>query len=106
MEFYRPEYWSGLPSLQDLPLGDLPNPGMEPRASTLQVDSLLSEPPGKSKNTAVGSLSLLQQIFWTQELIWGLLHYRWILYQLSHQGSPGEMVNRKQIYLVDAMEII
>ena len=26
----------------------------------LQVDSLLSEPPGKSKNTGVGSLSLLK----------------------------------------------
>ena len=61
---------------------------MEPRASTLQVDSLLSEPPGKSNNTAVDSLSLLQQIFWTQELNRGLLHYRWILYQLSYQGNP------------------
>ena len=27
--------------------GDLPNPGIEPRSLTLQVDSLLSEPPGK-----------------------------------------------------------
>ena len=26
---------------------DLPNPGMEPRSPTLQVDSLPSEPPGK-----------------------------------------------------------
>ena len=29
------------------PLGDLPNPGMEPRSPTLQEGSLLSEPPGK-----------------------------------------------------------
>jgi len=36
----------------------------------------------------VGSLSLLQGIFPTQELNQGLLHYRQILYQLSHQGSP------------------
>ena len=35
----------------------------------------------------VGSLSLLQQIFLTQELNWGLLHCRKILYQLSYQGS-------------------
>ena len=28
-------------------LGDLPNPGIEPRCPTLQADSLLSEPPGK-----------------------------------------------------------
>ena len=35
-----------------------------------------------------GSLSLLQLIFPTQESNWGLLHCRWILYQLSYQGSP------------------
>jgi len=52
------------------------------------VDSLRSELPGKPKNTGVGSLSLLQQIFLTQESNWGLLHYRWALYQLSYQGSP------------------
>ena len=40
---------------------------------------------GKPKNTGVGSLSLLQQIFLTQELNWGLLHCRQILYQLSYQ---------------------
>ena len=39
--------------------------------------------PGQ--NTGVGSLSLLQRIFPTQELNWGLLHCRWILYQLSYQ---------------------
>ena len=43
--------------------------------------------PGK--NTGVGSLSLLQKLFPTQESNWGLLHCRQILYQLSHQGSPG-----------------
>ena len=30
-----------------LSLGDLPNPGMEPRSPTLQADSLPAEPPGK-----------------------------------------------------------
>ena len=49
----------------------------------LQADSLPAEPQGKPKNTGVGSLSLLQQIFPTQEWNWGLLHCRWILYQLS-----------------------
>ena len=29
------------------PPGDLPNPGIEPRSPSLQVDSLLSEPPGQ-----------------------------------------------------------
>ena len=34
---------------------------------TLQADSLPAEPHGKPKNTGVGSLSLLQRIFLTQE---------------------------------------
>ena len=67
---------------------DLPNPGIEPRAPTLQADSLPAEPQAKPKDTGVGSLSLLQQIILTQELNWGLLHCRWILYPLSYQGSP------------------
>ena len=74
------------------PPGDHPTPGTEPRSPTLQADSLLSEPPGKPKNTGVGSPSLLQGIFLTQESNQGLLHYRWILYQLSYQGSPSGIV--------------
>ena len=35
------EYWGGLPC--PLP-GDLPNPGIEPRSPSMQVDALLSEP--------------------------------------------------------------
>ena len=57
MDFSRQEHWTGLPCP---PPGDLPNLGTEPRSPTLQADSLLSEPPGKPKNTGVGSLSLLQ----------------------------------------------
>ena len=66
---------------------DLPKPGIEPRTPALQADSLPAEPQVKPKNTGVGSLPLLQQIFLTQELNWGLLHCRQILYQVSHQGS-------------------
>ena len=77
MGFSRQEYCSGLPYP---PPGDRPNPGIESRSPALQVDSLLSEPPGKPKDTAVGSLSLLQGIFLTQELNWGLLHCRQILH--------------------------
>ena len=40
------------------------------------------------QNTEVGSLSLLQGIFPTYGLNPGLPHCRWILYQLSYQGSP------------------
>ena len=42
--------------------------------------------PGQ--NTGVGSLSLLQGIFPTQGSNPGLPHYRQILYQLNHKGSP------------------
>ena len=55
VEFSRQEYWSGLPCP---PPGDLPNPGFEPKSPALQADSLPSEPPGKPKNTGMGSLSL------------------------------------------------
>ena len=50
------------------------NPGIETRSPALQTDSLPSEPPGKPRNTRVGSLSLLQWIFLTQESNCGLLH--------------------------------
>ena len=89
VEFSRPVYWSGLP----FPLpGVFSNPGIEPICPTLQADSLPSESLGKLKNTGVGSLSILQQIVPAQELNWGLLHCRQILYQLSYQGrlpNPG-----------------
>ena len=42
--FSRQEYWSGLPFSS---LGDLLDPGIEPRSPALQADPLLSEPPGK-----------------------------------------------------------
>ena len=70
-------------------LGDLPNPGIEPRCPSLQANSLPAEPPGKPKNTGVCNLSLLYQIFPTQESNQGFLHCRWILYPLSYQGSPS-----------------
>ena len=43
--FSRQKYWSGLPHP---PPGNLPNPGIEPRFPTLQVDSLPSELPRKT----------------------------------------------------------
>ena len=58
------------------------------RSPTVQEGFLWVEPPGKPKNTGMGSLSLLQQILLTQELNRGLLRCRWILYQWSYQGSP------------------
>ena len=47
MEFFRQEYWSGLPFPSP---GDLPNPGTESSSPTLQTDSLPSEPPEKPQS--------------------------------------------------------
>ena len=43
-------------------------PAIELRSLTLQVDYLPAEPQGKPKSNGVGILSLIQQIFLTQEL--------------------------------------
>ena len=48
--------------------------------------------PGK--NTGVGYHSPLQGIFPTQGSNLNLLHFRQILYSLSHQGSPQLQVNK------------
>ena len=97
--FSRQKYWSGLPYP---PPGDLPNPGIKPRSPTLQVDSLLSETSGKLKNIGVGSLSLLQGIFLTQELKRGLLLCRQVLYQLSYreaqQGWESSLFPQRHSY--------
>ena len=45
--------------------------------------------PGQ--DIGVGSLSLLQDIFPTQESNRGILHCRWILYQLSYKGMASPM---------------
>ena len=47
MAFSRQEYWSGLPFSS---LGDLPDPGIEPRCPTLQADALPSESQGSPNN--------------------------------------------------------
>ena len=58
------------------------------QVSHIAGDSLSAEPQGKPKNNGVGSLPLLQQIFPTQGSNPGLPYCRWVLYQLSHKGSP------------------
>ena len=67
-----------------------------PKSPALQADSLPAEPQGKPKNTGVGSLSLLQRLFPTQESNGGLLQCRQILYQLSYQGSPTPSKKKKK----------
>ena len=57
-----------------------PMDGSQPRSS------VHGNSPGK--NPGVGCHALLQGIFPTQRLNPGLPHYGWVLYRLSHQGSP------------------
>ena len=80
MGFPRQEYWSGLPHS---PPGDLPNPGINCR----QIFTIRATREAQ-EGIEVGSLALLQKIFLTQESNRGFLHCRWILHQLSYQGSP------------------
>ena len=47
MEFFKNEYWSGLPFPSP---GNLPNSGIKPGSPTFQADSLPSKPPGKPPN--------------------------------------------------------
>ena len=58
-------------------------------------DPMNCSPPGSSvqgnspgKNIGLGDHALLQGIFQAQGSNPGLPHYGWILYHLSHQGSP------------------
>ena len=79
---------TGMGSLSLTSPGDLPNPGIEPRSPSLQADSLPAEPQGKPRDTGVGSLSLLQRIFQSQELNWGFLHCRQIFLPTELSVKP------------------
>ena len=61
-------------------------------SNSLRPHGLYSPWHSPSQNTGVGSLSLLQGIFPTQELNPSLLHCRQILYQLSHDNSFGKQI--------------
>ena len=64
MEFFRQEYWSGLPFPSP---EDLLNLGIEPGSPSLQADALLSEPPGNLTNhpymTTGKTIALTRRIF-------------------------------------------
>ena len=57
-------------------------------SDSLRPHGLYSLWKSLGQNTGVDSLSLLQGIFPAQGLNPSLPHCRWILYQLSHKGSP------------------
>ena len=58
-------------------------------SDSLQPHGLYRPWNSPGQKIGVGSLSLLQEIFLIQGSNPGLLHCRRILYQLSHEGSPG-----------------
>ena len=60
-------------------------------SNSLWPHGLYSPWNSPGQNTGVGCLSLFQGIFPTQGSNPGLPHCKWILYQLSHQGSPRIM---------------
>jgi len=65
---------------------------MKVKVQVAQLCQTLCNPvdcsPWNSPGQNTGSLFLLQGIFPNQGLNPGLLHCRWILYQLSNKGSP------------------
>ena len=69
----------------------LPSESCSVMSNSLQPHGLYSPWNSPGQNTGVGSLSLLQGIFPTQGSNPGLMHCRWILYQLSHKGSPRKL---------------
>ena len=72
--FSRQEYWSGLPSP-----GGLPDPGIEPESPALQTDSLMSDAPGKPKNTRVSSHCLQRG---AQYIFFSLLNILLLFYSM------------------------
>ena len=79
MEFFRQEYWSGLPFPSPR---DLPDPGIKPRSPTLPADSLLSEPSGK---LSVGGV---KTSFNVTQLVVSLLTLSLVFLIETHVFSP------------------
>ena len=95
MGFSRPEYWGGLLLLLSrfscIKLCAIPQTAahQDPPSLGFSRQEYWSRVPLPSP-TGVDSLSLLQGIFLTQELNWGLLHCRRILYRRGHQGRAHQ----------------
>ena len=67
-------------------------------SNSLWPHGLYSPWNSPSQNTGVGSHSLLQGILPIQESQPGLPYFMWILYHLSHQGSPFYIHTHKYVY--------
>ena len=79
VRFPRQEYWSRLSFPSP---GDLPKPGIKPKASSLQADSLWSEPPGKPQEQL--NASKLDNLVETYETP----AYRFLRRQVRRSGIP------------------
>ena len=66
MEFSRQENWSGLPFPS---LGDLSDPGIEPKSPALQADSFPPEPPGKPHKGPKGWIIHVCSVFSQSSLL-------------------------------------
>ena len=64
MEFFRQEYWSGLPFPSP---GDISDPGIKPRSPSLQADSLPTELWGKPI-TNLNSILKRREILWLRKV--------------------------------------
>ena len=69
-------------------------------SDSLRPHGLYSPWNSPSQNTGMGSLSFVQGIFPIEESNPSFPHCSWVLYQLSHQGSPvhslvGELRSQK-----------
>ena len=100
MEFSRQEYWRGLPFPTP---EDLPDPEIEPtspESPALQVDSLLSEPPGKpilGKGWRFSGIGPLRTP-WSFDSVLELLlekematHSRILAWRISWPEEPGRL---------------
>ena len=92
MEFSRLEYWSGLPCP---PPGDLPNPGWT-QVSRIAGGFFTSAGTREAQEYWSGQPNPSQADLPNPGIDRGLLHCRWILYQLSYQGSPDMWVKHPE----------
>ena len=95
MEFSRPEYWSWVA----FPFSrGSSQPRDWTKVSLTAGGFFISWARRDAQEYWSGSLSLLQQIFLTQELNWGLLHCRQTLYQLNYQGNTNNILSEKELH--------
>ena len=85
MGFPRQDYWSGFPFP---PPGDLHNPRDWTQVSHIACRFFTVWATTEAQEYWSGQPIPSPGDFPTQELNQGLLHCRWILYQLSYQGKP------------------